>query len=336
MVNLNVKSDTWFPDCAFSTNPSWIHDAQYQDFDEQAQRLTGHDQDYLQLSPGAFQGRFLSAFLGDALSVHIERCNQALEQCVTGSPRHFCFGVVLSDQAPFRVNGESLSPHDVLIAGPNAAMHLYSPAGGAVMAVVIERDRLLKNPVLPAAAAASLDQMASGIGVVHAPGFADRLREDAIQAIENGTFFSEQTPAPAGDALLASIASKLALEWQAQNHYARSSSNSFKHFNHCRTVVHNHWNCISKVASLTEITGASKRSLEHAFSTSLATGPLTYVRLLRLHLARRALLSAASARLSIGDVAANHGFWNWSRFTHQYRKQFGELPSDTRLRYRQQ
>ena len=32
-----------------------------------------------------------------------------------------------------------------------------------------------------------------------------------------------------------------------------------------------------------------------------------------------------------GDIAAAHGFWNPSRFAQLYRRQFGELPSETRV-----
>lgn len=336
MEYLNPESDPWFPDCAGSSSPPWVLDARYRDFDEQAERLAGLDQEYLQLTPGAFRGRFLSAFLGNDASVHIERCNQALEQCVTGSPGHFCIGVVLSDEASFRVNGKSLGRHDVLIAAPNAAIHLYSPAGGAVMAIVVERERLLNNPGLTPAAADTLHQMGSGTNVIHAPEFASRMREIAIQSVETSLFFSESAPVLVGDTLIELIASALTLESHTTTSDVRSSGNLFVHFDRYRKLVHDQWGSISRISAFSEISGTSKRSLEHAFSTSLAIGPLTYVRLVRLHLARSSLLSSASEELSIGDIAANHGFWNWSRFTHQYRKQFGELPSETRTRIKLQ
>ena len=335
MGKLNDKFNKWFPDYAFSTDCHWIHDEQYRDFDQQAERLTGLDQDYLQLSPGPFFGRFLSAFLSDDVAVHVECCNQALEQTVAGSADHFCFGVLLSDDAPFRVNGHTLARNDVLIAAPGASMHFFSPTGGAIMAIVVRRERLLSHVAMPAFLADALQQLESNISVVCAPGFASRLREDATQAIETSAFLDSHAPSFAGDALIASIASKLALSWSGAGKHARSTSNAFARFSQCRNVVHQQWSSIGQLASFSEIAGASKRSLEHAFANSLATGPLTYVRLVRLHLARRALLAPVCTHLSIGDVAANYGFWNWSRFTSQYQKQFGELPSQTRAQTRE-
>ena len=76
----------------------------------------------------------------------------------------------------------------------------------------------------------------------------------------------------------------------------------------------------------------SQRSLEKAFSDFAFMGPLAYLRVARLHNARRKLLDPGRTDQSIGDIAAEEGFWDWSRFTSYYRRQFGELPSRTRER----
>ncbi|WP_422038640.1 helix-turn-helix domain-containing protein [Roseibium sp.] len=55
-----------------------------------------------------------------------------------------------------------------------------------------------------------------------------------------------------------------------------------------------------------------------------------YLRVLRLNRARRKVGDRAFSGQSIGDIAAEEGFWDWSRFTNYYRRQFGELPSETR------
>ncbi|MEM8977827.1 MAG: helix-turn-helix domain-containing protein, partial [Pseudomonadota bacterium] len=74
----------------------------------------------------------------------------------------------------------------------------------------------------------------------------------------------------------------------------------------------------------------SKRSIEQAFSQHITMGPLTYWRVVRLHNARRKLIDPKRRHQPIGDIAAEEGFWEFSRFSMQYRKHFGERPSDTR------
>jgi len=88
---------------------------------------------------------------------------------------------------------------------------------------------------------------------------------------------------------------------------------------------------ISIVAMCREI-GVSRRSLEAAFRSVIGNSPGNFIRALQLNRVRRDLSSYGSAGLSIGGIAARHGIWHWSRFSHYYREMFGELPSQTRAR----
>jgi len=304
----------------------------FADFDQQAEQLIGHDQTYLQLSSGAFQGRFLSAFLGDDVAIHMEFCNQALEQEVGGSPDHISFGVVLSDQGPFVANGKPLSKEDVFVIPPSGSLHLVSPVNGAVMAIAIRREMFLHQPSLAPVVQEWASSLAGSAGFLHAGRFADRLREDAVSAMEGvaqtGTPASE---AMIGQALAGGIASKLSLEWAgATADTGFGGTIAFDRFQNCRLRLQEGGTLIDTASEIAMLVQGSKRSLEQAFSTTVSMGPLTYLRLLRLHDVKRRLTDPTSASLSIGDIAAEHGFWDWSRFSQHYRRHFGELPSTTR------
>lgn len=58
-------------------------------------------------------------------------------------------------------------------------------------------------------------------------------------------------------------------------------------------------------------------------------GPKRYVLFRRMNLAGHALHLADSAVVSVTDVAANLGFWNFGRFAVAYKALFGENPSTT-------
>ncbi len=304
----------------------------FADFDQQAEQLTGHDQTYLQLSPGAFQGRFLSAFLGDDVAIHMEFCNQSLEQEVGGSPDHISFGVVLSDRGPFIANGKPLSKEDVFVIPPSGSLHLVSPMSGAVMAIAIRRELFLCQPGLAPAVQDWVSGISGSPGFLHASRFADRLREDAIAAMEGVAQTGTSAPeAMIGQAVAASIASKLSLEWAgATADTGFGNTIAFDRFQNCRSWLRTGGELIDSSAELAQLVQGSKRSVEQAFSTSVSMGPLTYLRLLRLHDVKRKLTDPLIANLSIGDIAAEHGFWDWSRFSQHYRRHFGELPSTTR------
>lgn len=77
--------------------------------------------------------------------------------------------------------------------------------------------------------------------------------------------------------------------------------------------------------------GVSDRWLREAFLRVYGVTATQFLRLRRLHQARRALLSAPT---SVTRVAAEHGFFDFGRFAMSYRRLFGELPSDTHMWWR--
>lgn len=72
--------------------------------------------------------------------------------------------------------------------------------------------------------------------------------------------------------------------------------------------------------------GTSERTLRLACEEHLGMGPIRYLTLRRMHLARRALLNANSST-TVTRVATDCGFWELGRFAVSYRKLFGEPPS---------
>ena len=75
---------------------------------------------YFQLSCGPFSGRFLSAFLGGGISLHLETANQALEQHV-GCPRNMLnIGLVVGGESPFHINGAPLDGSGMFVTPPGA------------------------------------------------------------------------------------------------------------------------------------------------------------------------------------------------------------------------
>ena len=324
-------STRWFPDCSFSAAQPVLHDHVFRDFDQQAEQLVGHDQSYLQLTPGAFRGRFLSGFIGEDVALHLEYCNQALEQQVSGAPGQLSIGVLLNQSGEFRINGTTMSPGNLFFLPPRGALHVLSPTNGEIMAITIRQERLTRDPGLAPQIAAWLAGMDSQVELLHAPQLADRLRADAISALENATqATSHETMALIERALVASVAAQLTLQLSTRPHRETGQDAVYERFRACRASLLSDAACLEDTSALASLTNTSKRSVETAFAQHAGVGPLTYFRILRLHRVKRQLICPGSAHLSIGDIAAEHGFWDWSRFSSQYQRHFGELPSSTR------
>jgi AraC-like DNA-binding protein len=80
---------------------------------------------------------------------------------------------------------------------------------------------------------------------------------------------------------------------------------------------------------LARIACVSVRTLHAAFQDQLGETPMAYVRKVRLDRVRADLLRSDPQRVGVTQIATRWGFMHLSRFAHQYRDQFNELPSTT-------
>ena len=82
------------------------------------------------------------------------------------------------------------------------------------------------------------------------------------------------------------------------------------------------------IATLCEALDASERTLHEAFREHLGTTPKAYAKTLRLNAARQDLLQGG-ATTRVTDVALDWGFLHFGWFSQDYRRLFGETPSQT-------
>jgi AraC family transcriptional regulator, ethanolamine operon transcriptional activator len=81
------------------------------------------------------------------------------------------------------------------------------------------------------------------------------------------------------------------------------------------------------VAEVCAVLSVPLRTLDDAFRTCLGIAPRHFMHSMRLNKVRRALRSGAAT--SVTEAAMRFGFFHLGRFSSQYRRLFGELPSDT-------
>jgi AraC family ethanolamine operon transcriptional activator len=80
---------------------------------------------------------------------------------------------------------------------------------------------------------------------------------------------------------------------------------------------------------LCRIAHASERTLQYAFRYCYDVSPTHYVKLIRLHRVRRALLASEPGAGAVTAVANRFGFWHMGHFGQAYRQVFQESPSST-------
>jgi AraC-like DNA-binding protein len=86
------------------------------------------------------------------------------------------------------------------------------------------------------------------------------------------------------------------------------------------------------ISALCRALAVSERTLRKAFHMVRGLPPCRHLRMLRLSWARRALLSADCGLTTVTEIATCFGFVELGRFSVEYRKVFGESPSQTLCR----
>jgi AraC-like DNA-binding protein len=75
------------------------------------------------------------------------------------------------------------------------------------------------------------------------------------------------------------------------------------------------------------VIGVIERTLRNCCQEHVGMGPMRYLWLRRMHLARRALIRATPCTTTVAGIAMDYGFWELGRFSVRYRALFGESPS---------
>jgi len=108
-----------------------------------------------------------------------------------------------------------------------------------------------------------------------------------------------------------------------------SRKNRVKAINKVKEYLAENSNEPLHMSTLCEITKVSERTLQYAFKEYFGVSPKFYLKSLRLYSVRNWLLRSDPATTSVIEIATNWGFWHMGQFAADYRKLFGELPSET-------
>jgi len=83
------------------------------------------------------------------------------------------------------------------------------------------------------------------------------------------------------------------------------------------------------VSELAQASGSCVRTLEYVFRDYFDVTPKAYLKSRRLVAVRHELLRSLHSESLINEIANRWGFWHMSQFATDYRRFFGELPSET-------
>lgn len=300
------------------------------DADEHAESLTGWDQDYQQLSAGRFTGRLTDAWI-DGIQIYREVTNQTLYQagsCWAGG-RTFC--MVLGMQGDGVFCNQPVPDDAAAMFGSGGEFFFRTPRVLDVIGIGVP-DAVLESGALALEGRQAPVAPVGGPGIVGDSAALDNLRNylrTLLGSLERDAGAFEH---PAVRAAVTSTLLRGLLEVFAGDDRlivdASGGASRRRLVDEAKALVRARGETPITVPELTGQLGVSMRTLEYAFRDVLGLSPVQYLRAARLRGVRRELLRAGPT-LRVSDAAARWGFWHLSQFAADYKRLFGELPSET-------
>ncbi len=296
------------------------------DADEQARNLIGWRQTYDQLAAGRFVGTLTELPL-DTMKLFRETTSHTLRQACAVRGDAYWFGVPLARDGGARIDACPITAGALAFRPGNVEFELLTPAHFSIYGLVVRGDVLRRYA--EQVERCGLDERLPGQAVAQV-GEA-RLARLCAQ-LGRGLERAEAAAAPLSDCerndlqagLLAALFDLYAAPAGAAD--AGQPSRRRRIVARARDYVLAHRSRPVGVPELCEQLHVSRRTLQYCFQDVLGMAPATYLRTLRLNGARRDLCGRDAG--SVQDVAAAWGFWHLSQFATDYRRMFGERPSE--------
>ncbi len=240
------------------------------------------------------------------------------------------FFLTRADQAPIKHGGREFSFGEIAVAGSGSVHHHRTEGPCHWATLSIPEDNL-------AAASRALvgsDPTPRSITRYLRPSsrLTSRLLHlhQAARQLANGSPSTHSRPEPARaleQAVLHAVISCLSETTTAQNNWGAHRHSTI--IARLEEFLGANYDRPLHIPEICSAVGASERTLRVSCIEHLGMGPVRYLWLRRMHLARRALIVTASRPGAVTEIATANGFWELGRFAVEYRALFGEAPSAT-------
>lgn len=301
----------------------------FTDDEASVESVAGWDLHCLQVSAGTLAGESVDLQLPSVQLLFESYRNVSTSHCGTAPEGAVIFGVAGSMQGNGRFNG---LPWSDGITAFDSRQELFSYVPPVeLITLVVDRRRLMDH----ARATEQVDLehwLARAPAVLEDAGLARQVAarlHDVKQACQEGWL---RSAGPAAYRRLAEevleILSPLAVQRLRPPPAARRERSQLEVVRRARDFVLDRVDDPPNIADLCRELGVSRRWLQWSFNEVTGIGPCAYLQRMRLNGARRLLLRA-TPRTKVADAVEAFGFWHLSRFSRDYRRHFGELPSRT-------
>ncbi|MFL6534317.1 MAG: helix-turn-helix domain-containing protein [Pseudomonas sp.] len=305
--------------------------SRFHDIHVHAATVQEWSQDYNQLTAGSAESSLIQLTTARC-HVFREQINQRVVQHGVAPRGKMCFAVPITVPGSVRMQGREVDDSSLFFLHGGEEFMFHMPMGMELLAITFERElfeqalaktesakdisQLLRQPVIRVPT-----QRYAGARRRMLAAFSQALLSEEDDIAQDRELQLEQT-------MLGELLQLMTDPACDKQQRTPSSTRSYI-VEKCHRLATAQLNNVPSVEELCQRLQVSRRTVQNSFRAVAETTPIHYLRSVRLNGVRRTLMSTQAAQLSIGDVAAQWGFFHLSHFAAEYQALFAELPSHT-------
>lgn len=307
---------------------------EFDDFDRLAEASVGWGLDWIQLDRGRFEARFEQIMTSSILASRF-RFGRRFHQRGTVPAGMRTFGVIAPTSPPVYWRGIEGRQHHVIVFPTDEVFEFISLPGFAGDTFSLSEDRL-SRVAGRLGLADPLERLPDHQAVYESDPVAVvrfRRRLDHLHELAEASAGAVIDDAVIIDAEFSAIAALVEV-LNARNSDIEACpdiTTRSRAFLRAVRYIEDH---VSRSPSIEEIcrkSGVSWRTLNYAFRERFDLTPKQYFKAVQLRRVRCDLVTGDPGA-TIAEIAARWGIWHMGQFARDYRRHFGELPSETRKR----
>ncbi|WLH81709.1 MULTISPECIES: helix-turn-helix domain-containing protein [unclassified Pseudomonas] len=301
----------------------------FRDIHVHAATVQQWNQDYSQLTAGSAESTLMQ-LTTTGCHLFLEQINQRVVQNGVAPRDKMCFAVPINVPGSIRMQGRDVDDSSLFFLHGGEEFMFHMPMGMELLSITFERE-MFEQALEQTPSAKALNQLLRQPVIKVSPQRFAQARRRLLALFSQALLHDDldSTWELALEQAMLDELLQLMLDPACDKQQRSPSSTRSFIVEKCHRLATAELLNVPSVTDLCQRLQVSRRTVQNSFRAVAETTPLNYLRSVRLNGVRRTLMTTRARELSIGDAAAQWGFYHLSHFAAEYQELFAELPSQT-------